>query len=230
MDQLQRTASADRVHFNSTNISNAHASQPGRLRALAATFGLAIGLLVLLMAAITTTGQAAPNDPVVLPDSLNAPAAPLGTVTIGDYVWHDFNENGDWVNDAAEQQYTAGINGVKLNLYVDLNRNSILEPGTEYVAFTTTTNDPSISGSSGWYEFEVTTYFTPTTYWVQVDPANFAPLGALDGYHLTSQVAYGGLTIGEDAECGQRTGRQRGLRLCRVGRDRRLRVVRHQRQ
>ena len=109
MDQFLRTASADDACFNRGISSSARASRSGRLRALTATFVLAVGLLVLLMAATTTAGQAAPNAPVVvLPDGLSAPAAPLGVQTIGDYVWHDFNENGDWINDAAEQEFDCG--------------------------------------------------------------------------------------------------------------------------
>ena len=54
--------------------------------------------------------------------------------------------------------------------------------------------NPNTSGSSGWYQFEVTTYYTLTTYAVVVDSTNFAPGGALDGYRLTSQSTYGPLT------------------------------------
>ena len=57
---------------------------------------------------------------------------------------------------------------------------------------TFTGDNPGSSGTqSGWYKFDVTTYYTATDYYVEVDPSNFLPGGKLAGTTFTS-----GSTIG----------------------------------
>ena len=102
---------------------------PHNLRKLMAVAGLALVLLL----ALTGMAVAAPEAPyhsvaqIALIDRAAAPSAPMGKSTIGDYVWHDADADGN--QDAGE----VGIDGVIVNLYLDLNNNGVIDPG-EYVS------------------------------------------------------------------------------------------------
>ena len=128
---------------------------------------------------------------------LHALAAPASTQKIGDYVWYDANADGFFnrVGDPVlEDEYTGGINNVRLNLYKDTNGNNQIDPG-EFQESTLTgqnPNDPDPALTSGWYEFEV---LSGATYWVEVDASNFAPGGALVGKALTNASAYASLPV-----------------------------------
>ena len=175
-----------------------HSSHPSRwmrLRTVAVALALAAGLLLLMAAFMAATGQAAPNGPAV--DAAREPsvlAAPLGIQTLGDYVWYDRNANGRYntAADTGEQQFVGGINDVLVKLYVDgsdgSTRDGILQP-SEYMSSTLT--GPKTAGTSGWYQFKVTTYYTPTLYWVEVAPSNFDPGGKLAGTTFTSGDTFG---------------------------------------
>ncbi len=153
---------------------------PHNLRKLAAIAGL---MLVLLLA-LTGMTYAAPEAPyhsvaqVALVDRAAAPSAPMGKSTIGDYVWHDANADGN--QDTGE----VGIDGVVVNLYLDSNSNGVIDPG-EYVSSTTTGDNPNVAGTQqGWYDFDVTA--AGNQYIVEIAPSNYAPGGALDNHVLTS--------------------------------------------
>ena len=147
---------------------------------------LALGLasaLILLTAGLIVVSLAAPADPGELRPAISdapvvsRPASPLGTSTIGDYVWYDVNANG--VFDGGEAQYLAGINNVWVNLYV-LNPIS----GTFNLISTTVTGaDPNTPGSSGWYSFGVTA--EGNVYRVEIAPSNFIT-GPLQGMVVTT--------------------------------------------
>ncbi len=111
--------------------------------------------------------------------SAAAPVHPLGESTLGDYVWRDADVDG--VQDAGE----VGINGVKINLYEDLDKDCQIDAG-EYVTSTTTANNPNSPYNPGWYEFSVTAW--GTQYIVEVPDSNFAPGGALEGYVYTGNL------------------------------------------
>jgi hypothetical protein len=68
--------------------------------------------------------------------------------SIGDFVWEDSNANGR--QDAGE----AGINGVRVNLYTDFDRNGQPDIPGFPSCITTTANDP-ITGQPGYYNFNV---------------------------------------------------------------------------
>jgi uncharacterized repeat protein (TIGR01451 family) len=126
---------------------------------------------LLVMALVGLIGLSSPSEA--------APVHPLGESTLGDYVWRDADVDG--VQDASE----VGINGVKINLYEDLDKDCQIDAG-EYVTFTTTANNSNSPFNPGWYEFSVTAW--GTQYIVEVADSNLAPGGALDGYVYTGNL------------------------------------------
>jgi uncharacterized repeat protein (TIGR01451 family) len=127
-------------------------------------------------------------------------AAPDGNAVIGDYVWLDANADGFFTG--AENQWSAGINGVRVNLYLDSNNNGRIDPG-EFVEFATTVDNPNTGVvDSGYYRFTVT---AGSQYIVEIDPSNFAVGGPLEGKVLTSGATIGPnplvvppITLGQD--------------------------------
>jgi uncharacterized repeat protein (TIGR01451 family) len=109
----------------------------------------------------------------IAPLALAAPLAPAGESIVGDYVWFDFDGDGDYVGDPVEQ--TAGVAGVALELWRYDGATWVLD------ATTTTTAD-------GKYEFAATG--AGTVYEVRVAASNFQPGGSLYGYVLTSASTY----------------------------------------
>jgi LPXTG-site transpeptidase (sortase) family protein len=88
------------------------------------------------------------------------------TASIGDYVWYD--ANGDGVQDGTE----SGIDGVTVDLWLDVNNNGQIDPGTDTLIGTQTT------AGSGGYSF---TDLTPDRYLVDVTDT----AGLLSGYYQT---------------------------------------------
>jgi hypothetical protein len=123
-----------------------------------------------------------------------APLAPDAKILIGDYVWYDAAGLGQHVG--PEQEYVAGINGVKLSLYLD-NNDGVFNPLTDTLKLTTTTSfkapGPGTPANvdKGWYNFQAPILPTDAHYWVVVDASNFLPGGPLFGYALTSGSTYG---------------------------------------
>ncbi|HEX6838027.1 MAG TPA: SdrD B-like domain-containing protein, partial [Polyangia bacterium] len=93
-----------------------------------------------------------------------------GPLALGDQVWLDTNNNGIY----EPQNGELGIDGVRLDLYVDANGNGVPDTN-EYLATTTTA---TTSGFTGRYRFD---HLTAGDYIVVVNPANFSGGGALAG-------------------------------------------------
>ena len=89
--------------------------------------------------------------------------------SIGDYVWIDTDIDG--IQDGGE----VGLNGVTVNLYIDLDQDGIVEPGADdgaAVATTTTANNAAGGGNDGEYLFS---NLVPGSYYIDVIlPANYA--------------------------------------------------------
>ncbi len=93
-----------------------------------------------------------------------------GTLALGDQVWSETDNDGLF----EPQNGEAGIDGVRLNLYLDANADG--EPTLdEYIGTTTTA---TASGFPGRYRFS---NLAPGTYVVVVAPQSFAGGGALSG-------------------------------------------------
>jgi hypothetical protein len=99
---------------------------------------------------------------------------PRGLGSIGDFVW--FDTDGDGVQDAGEP----GISGVIVNLYEDANGDGLIDPATDALIGTTTTD------GSGNYVFSS---LADGNYIVEVDQSNFSTGNALDSETLSSAGA-----------------------------------------
>ena len=151
------------------------------LRTLAFALGLGLALVAVLLIAVVNASQAAPT---LRPAAESL--APTGKSTIGDYVWYDQNVDGEYVGQPGEDQYTGGINGVRLNLYEDANNNGQIDAG-EFITFALTGDNPATPlVETGYYTFEAT---GGITYFVEIDPANFLPSGVLNGYVETNGIS-----------------------------------------
>ena len=95
-----------------------------------------------------------------------------GSLTLGDRVWHDANNDGDYDPFDGE----LGIDNVVVNLYIDTDGSGDYTPGVDQFRATTTTY--TNSGERGYYEF---TELPEGDYIVQITPKNFEPGQALDG-------------------------------------------------
>ncbi len=106
-------------------------------------------------------------------------AAPGGASTVGDYVWFDYNLDGEHVGagNASEAEYTAGIAGVVVELW------RWDTTSATWVLDGTTTTD-----ATGRYEFPATAL--ATQYEVVIADSNFLPGGPLHGYIYTSASTY----------------------------------------
>ena len=93
-----------------------------------------------------------------------------GSLALGDQVWMDTNNNGIF----EPQNGEVGVDGVRLNLYLDAN-NDGLPTLDEYAGSTSTA---TINGFAGIYRFSG---LAPGNYIVVVDPSNFNGGGALAG-------------------------------------------------
>lgn len=93
-----------------------------------------------------------------------------GSLSLGDQVWLDSNNNGVF----EPQNGEVGIDGVRLDLYRDIN-NDGLPTADEYLSATVTS---TVSGFPGRYRFD---NLAPGNYIVVVNPTNFLSGGALFG-------------------------------------------------
>ncbi|MDH7486775.1 MAG: SdrD B-like domain-containing protein [Anaerolineae bacterium] len=162
-------------------------------RSLLITLGV-VGVLALALFGLIGVSMAAPPNPVVKgpeplpPPQLAGPSAPTGKSTLGDYVWYDQNVDGEHTTTPGEFEYNAGINNVRVNLYLDANKNAQIDAG-EFVTYTLTGPKPGVPASSGWYSFSVTA--EGNWYIVEIDSSNFALGGPLENYVHTSISTYG---------------------------------------
>ncbi len=100
---------------------------------------------------------------------------PTGNLRLGNRVWYDRDNDGRYEPASGE----AGINGVRLSLFRDVNNNGLPDSG-EYVGGATTS---TVGGEAGYYQF---TNLTAGNYIVVVDDDNFAPGGVLYGMRSSS--------------------------------------------
>jgi len=98
-----------------------------------------------------------------------------GPLSVGNLVWNDLNNDGAFDPYASEP----GIDGVRVNLYLDVNGDGIADPGEFVAAHRTST----LAGEAGQYLFDD---LPPGDYLVQVDPLNFLGGGALFGRQSSS--------------------------------------------
>jgi len=128
----------------------------------------------------TVDGAMAGTDPVpTVTDSDDVEIEELitGKSTLGDFVWFDTNSDG--IKDPGE----TGINGVVINLYdsTGLVTTTVTMSDTGGIG-----DDTGTTNGAGFYDFEV---LASTVYTVEIDPSNFAPGGALEGYTYTGNNA-----------------------------------------
>ncbi|MCP4339393.1 MAG: hypothetical protein GY799_11020, partial [Desulfobulbaceae bacterium] len=90
-----------------------------------------------------------------------------GSASIGNYVWYDADSDG--IQDDSE----TGINGLTVNLYIDIDGDGIAEPGADdLTAFQTTTTSYDSAGKAGYYSFR---NLNPGGYFVAfTGPADYA--------------------------------------------------------
>ncbi len=96
---------------------------------------------------------------------------PVGTLSLGNRVWEDTNNNGVYDYLTGEQ----GINGVKVNLYVDSDASGDFSGGDTFYATTTTI---TIGGVKGHYIFE---NLLSGDYIVEIATSNFNGSSPLNG-------------------------------------------------
>jgi hypothetical protein len=146
-----------------------------------------LGCVLLFLAGLTEFSAAAPLDA-----ASSAVLAPNGKSSIGDYVWYDANVDGNHLGTEAE--WTAGIDHVLVNLYMDKNADGVMDPGELIDAQYTGDNPLTVPVEPpGFYRFTdlVVDPILGTLFWVELAPSNFLPGGALYGYFHTSQGTYG---------------------------------------
>jgi hypothetical protein len=113
-----------------------------------------------------------------IPDTTsNTNVTVIDTMTLGDRVYVDTNNNGTY--DAGE-----GKNGVTLTLFADTNNNGVLDIGTDVQLLTTVT--ATLGGATGGYSFA---NLSAGNYIVRVDASNFTGGGVLVG----TRGVFGGL-------------------------------------
>jgi len=128
----------------------------------------------------TVSGAMAGTDPVPTvtdSDDVGIEVLISGKSTLGDFVWFDTNSDG--IKDPSE----TGINGVLINLYdsTGLVTTTVTMSDTGGIG-----DDTGTTNGDGFYDFEV---LASTVYTVEIDPSNFAPGGALEGYTYTGNNA-----------------------------------------
>jgi hypothetical protein len=94
--------------------------------------------------------------------------------SIGNQLWHDLNENG--VFDAGE----SGMQGVQMDLWLDVNNDGIVTPGVDNLVRT------AVTDVNGQYQF---TGLPAARYLVDVASSNFAAGGVLQGFNKTTGTA-----------------------------------------
>ncbi len=106
----------------------------------------------------------------------------VGASTVGDFIWHDVNLDGQiGVTET-------GINSVTVELYQDDGDGIFELDGSDTLLSALVTGDnpetPSVV-EAGWYDFDVD-FGANVLHWINIPEVNFAPLGALEDYGLTS--------------------------------------------
>ncbi len=103
---------------------------------------------------------------------------PQCNLSLGNVIWYDLNRDGIY-----SSENEAGINHVKINLYLDSDHNGVYTPDKDEFTATATSSRYSSARSSktkdGIYMFE---NLCPGDYIIQIAPENFQSGGMLDGY------------------------------------------------
>jgi uncharacterized repeat protein (TIGR01451 family) len=113
-------------------------------------------------------------------DSAVVAVLDIGPSTLGDFVWHDVDADGDF------NLGETGINGVRINLYEDSNGDSIPQ-ADEFLRSATTRR---YADQDGHYDFGILAGIPimPKIYIVQVDAGNYAIGGPLHDFVHTTNV------------------------------------------
>jgi hypothetical protein len=150
----------------------------------------------------TNFGTVQTNDPGNPAPDPGATLTPVTSYVVGNLVYHDVNRDGDY--DAGTD---AGINGVLVRIYEDVNANNMLDAGDGAALGTYTTT--TLSGQAGSYAFNV----CPGTYIVEVAASNFLSDGPLfttgdnPKAYVTSPIA-GGADPDTDTDDNDNNGSQ----------------------
>ena len=112
------------------------------------------------------------DDPSIA-GAANATETPIDSIQIGNLVYVDADSSGTFNGG------DSGLDGVTVNLYVDVNSNGVLDVGDGAAIATTTTS------GGGLYSFKV----LPGDYLVEIAASNFQPGGALEGLLSTGGPA-----------------------------------------
>jgi uncharacterized repeat protein (TIGR01451 family) len=129
------------------------------------------------LALVITVGVWFGARPAIADDLI--PGSQQGASSIGDRVWNDLNANG------LQEPGEPGINGVRVELYQDLNCDGALDAGDAFQGFQITGANPNVPGETGWYTFAGVTLGPGFCYLVYLPPSNFAPGQPLEDYSLT---------------------------------------------
>jgi len=111
--------------------------------------------------------------------------------SIGDYVWND--GDGDGIQSSA---FDVGINGIKLELWLDNNGDGNVSTGDADMG-TTTTITNTVTGKGGWYLFDG---LSAGDYIVRIAPAEFDSGGTLWEYGPTKPNVGSDDTVDSDGD------------------------------
>ena len=101
---------------------------------------------------------------------------------IGDYVWVDDGPTAGLQEPTGVPSDTGGINGVEMELWVDVDADGTFSETADSLVKTMTTTDNPVTGEGGWYLF---TNLSPGTYFVRIAPQEFDSGGTLFNYGPT---------------------------------------------
>jgi hypothetical protein len=113
----------------------------------------------------TNDGNTDPNTPDIS-NNLTVDLGIYEPLCIGDQIWYDANDNG--LLDGSEY----GINGVNLDLYLDVDGDGNFEPGGDDGARIANTTTATVGGRDGSYSF---CSVIPGDYFVHIPATEFAP-------------------------------------------------------
>lgn len=126
-------------------------------------------------------------------NNLTVDMAAYEPVCLGDQVWYDADDSGT-LNGA---EY--GINGITLNLYLDVDDDGIFEPGGDDGAPIATTMTANVGGQDGSYSFCT---LIPGNYFVHIPPTQFVAGALLNQTRSSTTVVDPVATVDEDDNNG----------------------------
>ncbi len=126
-------------------------------------------------------------------NNLTVDMAAYEPVCLGDQVWYDADDSGT-LNGA---EY--GINGITLDLYLDVDDDGIFEPGGDDGAPIATTVTANVGGQDGSYSFCT---LIPGNYFVHIPPTQFVAGALLNQTRSSTTVVNPVATVAEDDNNG----------------------------